>query len=87
MNNIRYSALINAPAPSKDLEKLLGSLNSIGNFFELYPEEEAIKCIVEHMQTYMALSLRQKIVNHLNHGGVGMKVIVQLAVDRLVDAK
>jgi len=85
MQNLSYSALINAKLPSKEVEKLLNNLNGIGNFYEPYPEEEAITGLVEHIRTHMAPSVRQKIVDHHRHGGVGMKVIVQLAVDRLIN--
>ncbi len=86
MQNLCISTLVNAAMPSKDLERVLNNLNGIGNFYASYPEEEAINGLVEHMLTHMAPSVRQKIIDHHRHGGVGMKVIVQLAVERLVDA-
>jgi formate dehydrogenase subunit delta len=87
MQNLTYNLLLNTASPTKDLERLLNSLNGIGNFYSPYSEEEAINGLIEHMRTQLAPSVRQKIINHHLNGGAGMKVIVQMAIERLVETQ
>ncbi|ATG91497.1 formate dehydrogenase subunit delta [Methylomonas koyamae] len=86
MRHDLYEILISAPAASKGLEQLLNNLNDVGRFYEAYPEEEAVQEVMAHIKAFIAPSLRRQIVAHLQQGGIGMKGIVQLAVDRLAEA-
>ena len=83
MNDRLYKILITAKPPTKALEKVLKNLNDMGQCYQFYPEEEAIQEIAAHISTYLAPSVRHQIVEHLKQGGIGMKVIVQMAVSRL----
>lgn len=87
MSQPNLQMLLDAPLPGKQLELLIANLNGVGRFCEAYPQEEAVAFLVEHMRNHLGAGLRQKIAEHAAHGGVGMKVVVQLAVARLMQAR
>lgn len=64
-------------------EKLVYMANQIGKFFAPQRHDQAVLGIADHLGKFWALSMREKIVHHLDHGGEGLDPLVKEAVQRL----
>ena len=45
-----------------DDHRLVHKVNQIALFFEPYPREKAIECVVDHLQKYWTPAMRQQLV-------------------------
>lgn len=69
---------------SGTVEHLTQMANDIGAFFRSEPDhEQAVKGVLGHIQKFWTPRMRQKIVEHLAHGGEGLDGLPREAVRRL----
>lgn len=69
---------------SGSVEHLTRMANDIGAFFHAEPRrEDAIKGIAGHIKRFWTPRMRQKIVEHLAHGGEGLDELPREAVRQL----
>ncbi len=64
-------------------EKLVYMANQIGKFFAPQSHDKAVAGIANHLGKFWALSMREKIVRHLDRGGEGLDPLVKEAVQHL----
>jgi formate dehydrogenase subunit delta len=57
--------------------------NQIGKFFAPQAHDKAVTGIADHLAKFWALTMRQKIVQHLDEGGENLDPLVKEAVERL----
>ena len=64
--------------------QLVHMANDIGAFFHAEPRrEDAVAGIVGHIKRFWTPRMRQKIVEHLRHGGEGLEDLPREAIGRL----
>ena len=69
------------------VEHLTQMANDIGAYFRSEPDHElAVKGVLGHIQKFWTPRMRQKMVEHFNHGGVGLDELPREAVRRLAAA-
>lgn len=64
-------------------KKLIYMANQIGKFFAPQAHDKAVAGIVNHLNKFWALSMRKKIMAHLDAGGEGLDPLVKEAVEHL----
>lgn len=64
-------------------QKLVYMANQIGKFFAPQNHDKAVFGIADHLGKFWPLSMREKIVHHLDRGGEGLDPLVKEAVRRL----
>jgi formate dehydrogenase subunit delta len=64
-------------------KKLVHMANQIGKFFAPQQHDKAVVGIANHLSKFWALSMREKIVHHLDQGGEGLDPLVKEAVQWL----
>lgn len=52
-------------------DRLISMANQIADFFQSYPEGEAVEGVSVHIQKFWDPRMRQGIFAHLNAGGAG----------------
>jgi formate dehydrogenase subunit delta len=57
--------------------------NQIADFFNAYPEGEAVEGITTHIQKFWDPRMRRGIYAHLNKGGAGLKPLALKALQDL----
>lgn len=69
---------------SGSVEHLTQMANDIGAYFRSEPKrDDAINGITGHIKRYWTPRMRQKIVEHLAHGGEGLEDLPREAVRKL----
>ena len=59
--------------------------NDIGNFFKAEPDrEQAIAGIVNHISKFWTRRMREKLIEHVRHGGLGLDDLPLEAARRLM---
>ncbi len=64
-------------------KKLIYMANQIGKFFSPQAHDKAVAGIANHLIKFWPLSMRKKIVQHLEDGGDGLDPLVKEAVERM----
>lgn len=64
-------------------DRLITMANQIADFFQSYPEAEAIDGISVHIHKFWDPRMRKGIFDHLNAGGAGLKPITVKALQHL----
>lgn len=57
--------------------------NQIALFFAVYPREEAISAVADHIRKFWEHRMREQIIGYVNAGGPGLHELVVEAVKRL----
>ena len=57
--------------------------NQIADFFQSYPEAEAVEGVATHIQKFWDPRMRRGIFAHLNAGGAGLKPLAVKALQKL----
>jgi formate dehydrogenase subunit delta len=57
--------------------------NQIADFFQSYPEAEAVEGVATHIQKFWDPRMRRGIFAHLNAGGAGLKPLAIKALQQL----
>ncbi|MEQ8166962.1 MAG: formate dehydrogenase subunit delta [Alphaproteobacteria bacterium] len=63
--------------------RLVHMANQIADFFDAYPEEEAIAATENHFRRFWERRMRRELVLHLAAGGEGLSPIALAAARRL----
>jgi formate dehydrogenase subunit delta len=66
-----------------DSSRLVAMANQIADFFQSYPEAEAVEGIATHIQKFWDPRMRRGIFAHLNAGGAGLKPLTLKALQSL----
>jgi formate dehydrogenase subunit delta len=61
--------------------------NQIADFFQSYPDAEAIEGISVHIQKFWDPSMRRGIFAYLNAGGAGLKPLTVKALQHLAETQ
>ena len=59
-----------------DTNKLITMANQIGQYFESYPEDEALIGIRQHIQQFWEPRMRKQIMDYIQEGGEGIMPLV-----------
>ncbi len=63
---------------------MLHKANSIADFFESYPHDEAVAGIANHLRMYWVPRMRAQIIEYVrDHGSEGLKPLACEAVGKL----
>lgn len=65
------------------VDKLVKMANQIGDFFVAQRAHEPASGMAEHLRKFWDPAMREKIIDHVNHGGRGLDAIAIEAVKRL----
>lgn len=57
--------------------------NAIAQFFAVYPHEEAVTGVVEHIRRFWEPRMRRQLLEYLDRGGEGLHELVREAAGRL----
>ncbi|MDY0872203.1 formate dehydrogenase subunit delta [Dongia rigui] len=63
--------------------RLVSMANQIADFFQSYPESEAIEGIAVHIEKFWDPRMRRGIYAHLNAGGADLKPLTRKALQKL----
>ena len=63
--------------------RLVSMANQIADFFQSYPEAEAVDGIATHIEKFWDPRMRRGIYAHLNAGGAGLKPLTLKALQKL----
>jgi formate dehydrogenase subunit delta len=67
-----------------DEHNMLHKANSIADFFEAYPHEQAVAGVANHLRMYWVPRMRVQIIEYVKqHGSEGLKPLAYEAVGRL----
>jgi formate dehydrogenase subunit delta len=64
-------------------DRLISMANQIADFFQSYPEAEAVEGIATHIQKFWDPRMRRGIFAHLKAGGAGLKPLSLKALQQL----
>lgn len=64
-------------------DRLISMANQIADFFQSYPETEAVDGIATHIEKFWDPRMRRGIYAHLNAGGAGLKPLTLKALQKL----
>lgn len=64
-------------------DRLVSMANQIADFFQSYPEAEAVEGIATHVKKFWDPRMRQGIFAHLAAGGAGLKPLALAALQQL----
>jgi formate dehydrogenase subunit delta len=64
-------------------DRLVSMANQIADFFQSYPEAEAVDGIATHIKKFWDPRMRQGIFAHLAAGGAGLKPLTLKALQQL----
>ena len=64
-------------------DRLISMANQIADFFQSYPEAEAVEGVATHIQKFWDPRMRQGIFAHLKAGGAGLKPLTLKALQQL----
>lgn len=64
-------------------DRLVSMANQIADFFQSYPEAEAVEGIATHIKKFWDPRMRQGIFAHLAAGGAGLKPLTLKALQQL----
>lgn len=68
-------------------DRLISMANQIADFFQSYPEAEAVEGVSVHIQKFWDPRMRKGIFAHLNAGGAGLKPIALKALQHLAETQ
>lgn len=68
-------------------DRLISMANQIADFFQSYPEAEAVEGVAIHIQKFWDPRMRQGIFAHLAAGGAGLKPIALKALRHLAETQ
>ena len=68
-------------------DRLIMMANQIADFFQSYPEAEAVEGIASHIRKFWDPRMRQGIFAHLKSGGAGLKPIALQALRHLAETQ
>ena len=63
--------------------RLISMANQIADFFQSYPEAEAVDGIATHIEKFWDPRMRRGIYAHLNAGGAELKPLTLKALQKL----
>lgn len=66
-----------------NIDHLVHMANQITDFFKVYPEEEAIAGVANHIRQFWDPRMRAQLSQHLDAGGAGLYAITLAAAKRL----
>ncbi|MBL8709788.1 MAG: formate dehydrogenase subunit delta [Rhodospirillaceae bacterium] len=64
-------------------DRLVSMANQIADFFQSYPEAEAVEGVATHIRKFWDPRMRQGIFEHLAAGGAGLKPLALAALKQL----
>lgn len=64
-------------------DRLVMMANQIADFFQSYPEAEAIDGIATHIKKFWDPRMRRNIYAHLDAGGAGLKPLALAALNQI----
>ena len=64
-------------------EQMVHRANQIAMFFAIYPKEEAVAGVADHLQKFWERRLRQQLFEYIDGGGSGLHTLVMEAVATL----
>lgn len=64
-------------------DRLISMANQIADFFQSYPEAEAVEGVATHIRRFWDPRMRQGIFAHLKAGGAGLKPLTLKALQQL----
>ena len=66
-----------------DQADMVHKANQIAQFFESYPEAEAVAGIEDHLRKFWEPRMRRQIAAYAAEGGTGLRPLVTAAVQRM----
>jgi formate dehydrogenase subunit delta len=66
-------------------DRLVTMANQIADFFQSYPEAEAVEGVLTHIKKFWDPRMRQGIFAHLAKGGAGLKPLALKALTKLAE--
>ncbi|HEX5368573.1 MAG TPA: formate dehydrogenase subunit delta [Dehalococcoidia bacterium] len=67
-----------------DEHNMLHKANTIAQFFDSYPHDEAVKSVATHIRMYWVPRMRLQMIEYVQaHGGEGLHPLVPEAVRQL----
>lgn len=66
-----------------EISRLVHMANQIADFFEAYPQEEAVAGVAGHLRQFWDPRMRAQILHHLAAGGEGLHPLTLAAVQTL----
>jgi formate dehydrogenase subunit delta len=64
-------------------ELMVHSANQIAQFFAVYPHEEAVVGVADHIQKFWEKRMREQLRDYIGQGGGGLHELVLEAAKRL----
>ena len=58
---------------SDNIKDLVRMANQVADFFQAYPEDEAVPDIAQHIRDFWTAAMRREMQAHLAVGGAGLK--------------
>jgi len=68
-------------------DRLISMANQIADFFQSYPEAEAVEGVSIHILKFWDPSMRRGIFAHLDAGGAGLKPLTVKALQHLAETQ
>lgn len=66
-------------------DRLVMMANQIADFFQSYPDAEAVEGVLTHIKKFWDPRMRQSIYAHLDAGGAGLKPLALKALTKLAE--
>lgn len=66
-----------------EISRLVHMANQIADYFEAYPQEEAVAGVAGHLRQFWDPRMRAQILQHLAAGGEGLHPLSQAALKTL----
>lgn len=68
---------------SNSTDDLVRMVNQIADFFQSYPEDEAVEDIAGHVKDFWTPVMRRNMAAHVASGGAGLKPLAARAMEFL----
>ena len=67
-------------------QDLVRMANQIADYYQAYPEDEAVAGIASHIRSFWDPRMRSVLENHVAAGGAGLKPLVLKAIKQMTQA-
>jgi formate dehydrogenase subunit delta len=64
-------------------EKMVHMANQIAQFFAIYPHDQAVAGVQDHLQKFWERRMKDQIIGYVAGGGAGLHALALEAVKRL----
>lgn len=68
---------------SSSNEDLVRMVNQIADFFQSYPEDEAVEGIAGHVRDFWTPVMRRNIAAHVANGAAGLRPLAARALEQM----